>query len=235
MIEAINRLLPLASVTDDWIALIIIPSVIVFIVGMIILGYRAQKKRSERLAGIAEGLGMQFTPDSQKSDGFGFSHMPLFSKGRSRRIRNLMSGPMADADGYLFDYRYTTGGGKNSSTYNQTVAVFHVPQHDLPGFSCKPEHFFHKVADMFGYDDINFESYPVFSKNFRLTGTNEAAVRTIFSPQVIELLQKQTDKPWSIDAEGKWIAIYRPSRRIPPEQWSEFLLESTSLLNELTL
>ncbi|MEM7791397.1 MAG: hypothetical protein AAF546_08345 [Verrucomicrobiota bacterium] len=235
MIQIPIDIYPLAEIGGSPIGLILFVVIPLFALGLFYIGYLQQKKRSESLAKLASELGMDFSPKPQKSDGFGFSGMPLFSRGRSRRIRNLMSGPMADANGYLFDYQFTTGGGKNSSTYSQTVAVFNIPDQYLPEFSCKPERFFHRLADLFGQEDINFGDYPNFSKNYRLTGSNEEAVRSIFNSNVIEMLETRVDNPWSVDAGGNWIAIYRPSKRIPPEQWSEFLLETTTLLNAMTL
>ncbi|MEM1222592.1 MAG: hypothetical protein AAGH40_07485 [Verrucomicrobiota bacterium] len=235
MIPKLTEFYLLAEVGSSPFGLIMFVVIPLFFIGIFYLSYHQQKKRSEALAKLATELGMDFTPKSQKSDGFGFSRMPLFSKGRSRRIRNMMAGPMADANGYLFDYQFTTGGGKNSSTYSQTVAVFNIPNQYLPEFSCKPERFFHRLADLFGQEDINFGDYPNFSKSYRLTGSNEEAVRSIFNSDVIEMLETKVDNPWSVDAGGNWIAIYRPSKRIPPEQWSEFLLETTTLLNAMTL
>ena len=135
----------------------------------------------------------------------------------------------------LFDYRFTSGSGKNSSTYNQTVVAFKVGHGQLPDFTCKPEHFFHKFADMFGYEDINFPEHPNFSKKYRLNGDNEAAVRKIFNNEVIEQLEQSGAKAWSVDGAGEWLVIHRARTIVKPEDCSQFLLDSTTLLNAMTL
>lgn len=194
-----------------------------------------QKKRRGALVQVADNLGMQFSYEKERPERFGFGNMKLFSRGRARLIRNRISGPMADASAMLFDYRFTVGSGKNSSTHRQTVAAFQIPTADLPEFSCKPEHFFHKVANIFGFDDIDFETDPAFSKAYHLSGTDEAAVRTLFNADTIELLKTQIDQHWSIDGQGDWLIVYRAQKTIWPTDWPEFLLQATAIMNQMTL
>jgi hypothetical protein len=142
---------------------------------------------------------------------------------------------MADVTGLLFDYRFTTGSGKNSSTHSQTVAAFKIPGAALPEFSCKPEHFFHKVADMFGFPDIDFDGYPVFSKAYHLSGPDDAAIRKLFHANTIQQLESQVTKRWSIDGHHDWLIIYQADKTIKAQAWPEFLLEATELMNTMTL
>ena len=205
------------------------------VIALLALSHLKQKRRCAALLQIANNLGMQFTAEKSDPDAFGFSTMKLFSRGRSRQIRNRISGPMADATGMLFDYRFTVGSGKHSSTHRQTVAAFQIPTAHLPEFSCKPEHFFHKVADLFGFDDIDFESEPAFSKAYHLSGPDEAAVRTLFNADTIRRLEAQVDKHWSIDGQQHWLIVYRANKTIKPEARPEFLLEATEIMNDMTL
>ena len=202
---------------------------------IIFVGLFQAKKRREALAKLAGSLDMSFAPGKHKPTDLGLSRMDLFAKGRSKRISNLMRGKFADTECLLFDYRYTTGSGKNSSTHNQTVVAFKIDGGDLPPFTCKPEHFFHKFMDFFGHEDINFEDHPKFSKAYRLNGENEASVRAIFNKEVIELLESQTERRWSVDGAGGWLVIHRTGLIIKPEDCSQFLLDSTTLLNALTI
>jgi hypothetical protein len=70
----------------------------------------------------------------------------LFSQGRSRKIRNVLRGRAGDTDVLMLDYRYTTGSGKNSHTWEQTVMVFESAGAHFPDFSLRPEHIFHKLT-----------------------------------------------------------------------------------------
>jgi len=40
----------------------------------------------------------------------------------------------------------------------------------LPFFELKPENTFHKIGQVFGYQDIDFEAFPNFSKGYLLRG-----------------------------------------------------------------
>jgi len=146
-----------------------------------------------------------------------------------------MSGPMADASGMLFDYQYTTGSGKSSSTHSQTVAAFHIPTARLPEFNCKPEHFFHKIADMFGFPDIDFQDHPIFSKAYHLSGTDETAVRTLFNSDTIQWLETHKEKHWNITGHQDWLILYRANKTLKPEEWPTFLLEAIQVMNTMTL
>lgn len=205
------------------------------VAGLFYLGHRQAKKRREALAEIAQSLDMTFSAEKQKPIELGLSGMGLFKRGRSQRIYNLMTGLFADTDCLFFDYRYRTGSGKNSSTHTQTVVAFKIAGASLPEFTCKPEYFFHKFADMFGFEDINFDAYPVFSKKYRLNGDDADAVKTIFNSAVIEQLEAEKAAPWSVDGGGEWLVIHRAGKVVKPEDCSQFLLDATTLLNAMTL
>ena len=113
----------------------------------------------------------------------------LFSQGRSKRISNLIHGDTDEVALGIFDYRYTTGSGKNSHTYRQTVVCFRSPTSNLPQFALKPQSFLHAVGKLFGYQDIDFQSHPKFSKAFILRGTSETAVRKLFTADLLSFLE----------------------------------------------
>lgn len=208
---------------------------IAFIGGIFFFAHKQAKKRTEAMSLIAASLDMSFDAETHKPIELGLSGMNLFKKGRSKKITNLIQGTFVDTDCLLFDYRFTTGSGKNRSTHKQTVVAFKICGTQLPQFTCKPEHFFHKFADFFGHEDIDFEQYPVFSKKYRLNGDNEAAIRAIFNESVIILLEAESDQPWSVDGAGEWLVIHRADIKVKTEDCSQFLLDATTLLNAMTL
>ena len=226
----------LAASDGGGIFIIFVIGFIGLVLGLIYFSYVQAKKRTAAMAQVAASLEMTFSEERYKPVELGLAGMNLFKRGRSQKINNLMRGDFADTDCMLFDYRYTTGSGKNSTTHNQTVVAFRIAGASLPQFTCKPEHFFHKFADMFGYEDIDFDEYPRFSKAYRLNGDDEAAVRNIFNVSVIELLETAIDgRPWSVDGAGEWLVIYRAGMRVKTEDCSQFILDCTTLLNAMTL
>ena len=58
----------------------------------------------------------------------------------------------------------------------------------IPVFTIDREHVFDKLASLAGYDDIDFEEFPEFSDAYYLKGPNEAGIRDLFKPELIEFL-----------------------------------------------
>jgi hypothetical protein len=196
------------------------------------------KKRTEAMRAIAESLEMEFVAEKCDPNTLGLDGIDLFEKGRSRQVLNLIKGTFEDTNAFIFDYHYVTGGGKNSSHHSQTVIAYEICSKDgfqLPQFTCKPERFYHRFADMFGFEDIDFEQYPEFSKAYRLKGENEDSVRKIFNETVIRQLEAESEQRWNVDGSGELLVIHKNDRIIKPEDCPQFLLDCTTLLNAMTL
>lgn len=136
--------------------------------GILALALYHEKKRREALERVAAQLGMRFSaqlPEEIRSRllqaGFG-----LFERSHGRRFYNSMSKRLIDGTEItVFDYQYTRGSGKSSSTYRQSVFYAYHEDLHLPRFRLHPENaFFHGIAKAFGMQDINFESHPKFSR-----------------------------------------------------------------------
>ena len=215
-----------------------IPIFVCFFGFIFYMGYLRAKKRTEAMRAIAESLEMEFVADKCDPNTLGLDGIDLFKKGRSRKVLNLIKGTFEDTNAFIFDYHYVTGGGKNSSHHSQTVIAYEICSKDgsqLPQFTCKPERFYHRFADMFGFEDIDFEQYPEFSKAYRLKGENEDSVRKIFNETVIRQLEAESEQRWNVDGLGEWLVIHKHDRIIKPEDCPQFLLDCTALLNAMTL
>jgi hypothetical protein len=147
----------------------------------------------------------------------------LFRPGRNRKLGNVMTSPPDGPRAVVFDYAYTTGGGNSQRRHHQTV--FYTTRDDLrlPSFSLRPEHFLHRVAGAFGYQDIDIDGHPEFSRAFLLRGDDPAAVRATFNHRVTAFLER---RPRTCAAGvGRELLYWRPGRRIAPEELAEFVEE----------
>jgi hypothetical protein len=181
-----------------------------------IFAHFAEKKRTEDLRVQAGRLGMTAFREEAPAPLAGFHHLPLFNRGHSKRIRNLMQGSADGVEVAVFDYRFTVGSGKNSHTYAQTVCALCDRRLRLPVFDLKPESIWNKLGALFGHEDIDFEEHPEFSRKYYLTGVGEAAVRALFRPEVREYLQTRDDL--SMEASGDRFIYYRAGVRVEPPQ-----------------
>ena len=90
---------------------------IIVVGSFILIFWRMGKKRTEQFALISAELKLNFFPKGSTSLFERLKPFYLFSKGRSRKIKNLMEGEANKVELAIFDYQYTTGGGENSHTY----------------------------------------------------------------------------------------------------------------------
>jgi hypothetical protein len=164
---------------EFWIVVIVI--VIVF--GGVIYALYAEKKRTESLKDFADELGLDFFPKGREDVLAKVQQFKLFSTGHSRKMKNLILGTTEIASIAIFDYQYTTGSGKNSSTHSQTVVSMQSSALTIPDFTLRPEGWF---GSALGFQDIDFDNHPEFSKLFVLKGENEASVREFFDDQILD-------------------------------------------------
>ena len=87
-----------------------------------------------------------------------------------------------------FEYRFTTGGGRNSQVHSESVMLWDSADLKLPKFSLSPEGFFNRIGQKFGVQDFDFDDDPEFSKAYQLQGDNEAGVRALFTGTRRQLL-----------------------------------------------
>jgi hypothetical protein len=209
---------------------------------LIVVGFhlyeRRDKKRTGALANLAMRLGMQFTAEApegflgRQSDGtipppLLFDGINSFILGHGGRARNVMRGELDGVAISLFDYWYSTGGGRFSHVYDQTVVILSLPTLSLPAFVLKPENIFHKAGSAFGMQDIDFPEAPDFSKRFLLRGAQEHAIRAAFNRDVLDFFQ---DRP-GVSAEGcgRHLIYYRRGRVQPAAEIRAFLKQGCEL------
>lgn len=187
----------------------------------------AERRRREALSGLAMRLGLHFEATTQQLPGEEYGPLPLFTRGYSKCAKNVLRSSTGDAPLALFDYQYTIGSGKNSSTHNQTVAVFRLSGKTLPWFTMAPEHIFHKLGAIFGYHDIDFTNQEEFSRAYFLRGKDEQAIRALFQPPVLAFFARHPG--WMVEGGSDHLLLYRSGKRIKPDQTRQFLDETSRI------
>ncbi|RJR27604.1 MAG: hypothetical protein C4574_05965 [Candidatus Latescibacterota bacterium] len=191
--------------------------------------HRAGVKRREALERVARDLRFSFSPggDGALLSGLGDYH--LFSRGHTKRMSNLLRGSRRDDKAAVFDYRYTVGAGKHQRTFQQTVCCFDLEGRSLPRFCVQPERAWHKVGALVGYDDIDFEKHPEFSKRYFLRGDDEQGVRRIFGRDLVAFFEKE--RGVCMEGGSGYLLFYRAGRRIKPEEIRAFLEKGARALD----
>ena len=187
-----------------------------------------ERKRREALRDWSRLMGYSFSEKGDDDLKLSLSRFHLFSKGHSRKIRNVMTRRSDETEITLMDYRYTTGGGKNSHTWNQTVISYRCPRLSLPPFALRPENIFHKIGGAFGYEDIDFDAHPLFSKQYLLRGPDEVAIRQLFTQSRLEFYGR--NKGLCTEGDGDQLIFYRSSKRVAPEKLRAFIEKGAEVL-----
>ena len=206
--------------------LIVIAGIAAFVVTAILISWLYERKRTQDLKVLAASLKFSFSAtDNAVLETMSPFH--LFSQGRSRKVTNIMEGSTNDIDVIIMDYQYTTGAGKNSHTWKQTVIAFRSPLLNLPSFTLRPEHLFDKIGAVFGRQDIDFASHSAFSRRYLLQGDDENAVRALFSDALLSHYDQS--KGLSTEADGDMFIFYRASKRVPPKGMTAFMQEGFAI------
>jgi len=194
----------------------IIAGVVTLVAIALYTAYRVEKARAERFAEVAQDLGLTFESNGAPEITSQLSELRLFNRGHGRKFKNMMYGKTNDVEMAIFGYQFTTGSGKNQHTASQSVISFRSDSLRLPDFELRPEGFFHKIGQAFGYKDINFDSHPDFSKAYLLKGPAEEQVRQCFTDLRLDFFESM--KGVSVEAGGDRLIFYRSGKRIKPEE-----------------
>jgi hypothetical protein len=205
-----------------WIVGLIGIVVVIFIILICVVSYY-NKQRQKAFKHLAETLNFTFSAKGDKSLQDALAGFHLFSQGHSRLISNVLAGKFNDIPVTVMDYKYTTGGGKSSHRWSQTVIVIESPKLALPVFILRPENIFDKIGSAFGKKDINFETSPLFSKRYLLRGDDEASIRRIFNEWTLQYYEQHPGL--STEGGGRKLIYYRISKSVTPDKIESFLQE----------
>lgn len=203
---------------------------ITLVITIIILQYLAEKKRTERLAEIAPDLGLDFSPTDRDNLMADLQAFRLYNSGHSRELFNVFRGEISEADVSIFDFKYTTGGGKSSNTHRQTVVCLELG-FLLPPFKLRPEGMFDKIGSFLGFSDINLESYPEFSRRYFLLSSDEPAIHELFNDEIVTFFERRSGL-W-VESEGGTILVYRHGVRPEPGELRHLLEDALELAARL--
>ncbi|HUS91074.1 MAG TPA: hypothetical protein VM695_04450 [Phycisphaerae bacterium] len=186
--------------------------VAVFVLVAIFGILQAQARRKEMLA-FAQRRGLTFDPGKYHGLDDRFPAFDCLRRGHGRYAHNRVFGDWNGRDCLLFDYRYVTGSGKNRHTHHFSAIILasDVP---LKPLLIRPEGFFDKIADFFGFDDIDFESAE-FSREFCVKGPDRKWAYDVIHQRTMEFLM--SGPRYSIEFDPAHVIVWHTSRFSVPQ------------------
>jgi len=178
------------------------------IIGLAIHGAMAARKRREQLAGLAARLGLNYRADNDRSLVDQFSFLNALAQGSNRYAFNILSGLYQGHEVLVFDYHYethSTDSKGNQQTHHHYFSFFilMLPQ-SFPELRITREGLFSKIAQAFGYDDIDLESAE-FSRAFCVRSKDKKFAYDVCNGQMMEYLLANRDL--SLEIEGRALAL----------------------------
>jgi hypothetical protein len=196
------------------------PLFIILMIGLMLLVFGSSfyfsRRRTQAIQALATEWNFEFCGRGNHLVSPTVGQFQLMNRGRSQHIYNVIKGQAQDVEVTLFDYSYRSGSGKNSTTHRRTVALISHPDLNLPKFFLEPENVFHKVGNVFGYHDIDFDDYPEFSKRYLLRGSDEDSIRAIFNYETIPFYERK--RHVQTEGFGRYL-IHHHQRQLKLKDW----------------
>ncbi len=187
-------------------------------IALIVYGIIQAGKRWEAMFSLARRLNLAFDPDLNYSIPGRFGFLKELSQGEGRYATNILSGTYRQNEILAFDYHYETHstdskGNRTTQHHWFSFFILTIPAF-FPELTIRREGFFTKVAGIFGYGDINFESAE-FSKAFCVRSPDKKFAYDVCNAQMMEYLLANRDL--SIEIKNNAVALAFTTR-LSPEQ-----------------
>ena len=179
----------------------------VILIGIIFNAIMARKRR-EGLFALAQRLNLDFDAGRDFGIPGRFGFLKQLDQGDNRYATNVLSGNYRQNEILAFDYHYETystdsKGNRTTEHHWFSFFILTLPA-TFPDLTIRRENFFIKVAEVFGYSDIKFESAE-FSKTFCVRSPDKKFAYDVCNAPMMEYLLANRDL--SIEIENDVIAL----------------------------
>lgn len=148
-----------------------------------LVAWQIEQAKRARAAAIATAHGLRYLPGPNDPPQLPFQQ---FSIGRSRRVKHTFWRDGDEFEASVFEYRYTTGSGKNSQTHRFTCAYFRTGL-SAPHLVLDRQGFFRDLLGKLGLRDLQLES-PEFNETWHVSCADERFAVTVLDPPMMHWL-----------------------------------------------
>lgn len=186
--------------------LVIVAVLVVAAIG-VIYGVIQARKRQEGLFELAQRLGLDFSAAEDREIADRYSFLKQLAEGENRYACNVLSGTYQQNQVLAFDYHYETytegKGGRQTHHHWFSFFILTLPA-VFPDLTIRRENLLTKVAEVFGYQDIKFESAE-FSGAFCVRSPDKKFAYDVCNAQMMEYLLANRDL--SVEIENQVLAL----------------------------
>jgi hypothetical protein len=185
---------------------VFIAAVIVVLIATI-YGVILQRKRREGLFELAQRLNLDFHGGQDYGIPGRFGFLKQLAQGDDRYAANVLSGNYQQNEILAFDYHYATYHTDKNGTHKDdhwfSFFILTMPT-VFPVLTIRRENLLTRVAEVFGYQDIKFESAE-FSKTFNVRSPDKKFAYDVCNAKMMEYLLANRDL--SIEIENQALAL----------------------------
>lgn len=184
--------------------------VLICVVGAIVWGIYAGKKRRDAMTELAARLGLQFKSERNYQMADRYSFLDKLRQGSNRYAYNILSGDYQGHNVVSFDYHYETEsrdskGNRDTDHHHFSFFILTLDNY-FPELTITKEGLFSKIAQAVGYDDIDFESHE-FSKRFVVRSKDKKFAYDFCNAQMIDYLLGHPNINIEVDQNSLAIAF----------------------------
>ena len=197
-------------------------------VAIAVYSWYAAEQRRKALAALAGSWGFRWEGGG---DPFGieerYGAFSALARGRSRAASNVFHGTRNGRPVICFDFKYVTGSGKNRTTHHLSGAILDLGVR-TPSLYVRPEGFFDKIAELVGFDDIDFESAE-FSRTFLVKSDNRKFAFDVFHARAMEYMLA-LPKRYTMELNGGLVVVHN-DRTWDPAQFDGAIRQVEGLVD----
>ncbi|MCC7193748.1 MAG: hypothetical protein IT444_13310 [Phycisphaeraceae bacterium] len=205
----------------------------VVIVAAIFSSIQARKRR-EALVKWAADNGLAFSVGNDYTFDERFGQFAILRQGDQRYAYNIASGVYRGREICGFDYHYQTystdSKGRRTTHHHYFSAVLLDCGLPMRPMLIRPEGFFDKVTEFFGYDDIDFES-AAFSKAFYVKCEDKKWAFDVIQQSTMEFLL--ASPRLTLEMNNRLIIASNGSRLFDPAQFEAAIQIIEGVLDRL--
>ena len=205
------------------------------VIAGVIYSVIAARKRREAMFELTTRLGLSFSQsdDTSLADRFGF--LDKLAQGSNRYAYNVLRGNFQGHEVLAFDYHYETHstdskGRRQTHHHHFSFFILMLPQ-AFPELLIAPEGIFSRIAQAFGYDDIDFESAE-FSRAFCVRSKDRKFAYDVCHAQMMEYLLTNRDLTVEIELNALALAFNKCLEAPEIEANLQRLVQTRSLMPE---
>jgi hypothetical protein len=184
------------------------------------------------MAREAQELGLAFSADTRPFEGSDVLGLPFLQGDASMEATNVMQATLDGRRALVLELPSCEFcGAETPHRYFTTIAAFRSPGTEIPEFEIGRKCTMSKLADALFRKPAPVEDRE-FAKEFFVHCREPQKVHDCLTPAKLANLRPAAPA-FHISANRDWMLIFRPGTQIPPEQFPEFLRETSKIASAL--